>query len=42
VFDASTSGGLFVLEEVRDRARTVGYLAEVSGGVLTVNKKPAT
>jgi hypothetical protein len=42
VFNTSTSGGLFVLEEVRDRARAVGYVAELSGGVLTVKKKPET
>ena len=41
-FEASASGGLFVLEEVRDRARAVGYLAEVSGGVFTLKKKPPT
>jgi hypothetical protein len=39
-FDAGASGGLFVLEEVRDRALAVGYVADVSGGVLTVKKKP--
>jgi hypothetical protein len=42
VFDASTSGGLFVLEKVRDRARAVGYVADVSGGMLTVKKPPAS
>jgi hypothetical protein len=40
VFEASASGGVFVLEEVRDRARVVGYVADLSGGVLTVKKKP--
>jgi hypothetical protein len=39
VFD---SGGVFVLEEVRDRARAAGYVADVSGGVLAVKKKAAT
>lgn len=42
VFEASVSGGLFVLEEVRDRARAVGYVAELSGGVLSVKKKAET
>jgi hypothetical protein len=40
VFEASASGGVFVLEEVRDRARVVGYVADRAGGVLTVKKKP--
>jgi hypothetical protein len=42
VFEASASGGLFVLEEVRDRARAVGYLAELSGGMLIIKRKPPT
>ena len=42
VFQASESGGLFILEEVRDRARAVGYDAEISGRALVVKKKRPT
>jgi hypothetical protein len=41
VFNAEASGGVFVLEEVRDRARAVGYVADISGHTLTVKKKTA-
>ena len=41
-FDAGEAGGVSVLEDVRGRARAAGYVAAISGGVLTVRKKPPT
>jgi hypothetical protein len=38
-FDGGEVGGSFVLEEVRDRARAAGYVAELAGGVLCVKKR---